>query len=235
MPGYYIHLASSSEESRKNRSFVYGLEAPDLLKKYYKDNGLEWTKEKYKQIKTPDMPDFSCFEARIQEKESILNNAGMHYGVSSNPDISHFWNTLSVIEKQNPFYIGYLWHLLTDLMIYKYLNIEEKLNNSATNNEKNTNLEELQKLHSDWDKINTKVRTTYRDVILTPEVIELNVVKFISDTHTYYVDWNIIKSVTDYLRTYNPLIQNIDIIIENIMNMITTKQNDASLNKKIYK
>ena len=36
MPGYYIHLASSNEKALKNRSFVLGVEAPDMLKKHVK-------------------------------------------------------------------------------------------------------------------------------------------------------------------------------------------------------
>ena len=36
MPGYYVHLAVSNKEVRKDRSFVLGVEIPDLLKKYVK-------------------------------------------------------------------------------------------------------------------------------------------------------------------------------------------------------
>ena len=34
MPGYYLHLAACKESSLENRSFVLGVEAPDMLKKH---------------------------------------------------------------------------------------------------------------------------------------------------------------------------------------------------------
>ena len=33
MPGYYIHLATITGKSAQNRSFVCGVETPDILKK----------------------------------------------------------------------------------------------------------------------------------------------------------------------------------------------------------
>ncbi len=121
MPGYYVHLAASNYIARNNRSFVCGLETPDLLKKYYKLYGLAGVREKYKKLKTEDMPDFTYFETRVQQKETMENNNGLHYGLSSRPDVVSYWNSLTNDQKQNPFYIGYLWHLLTDLLMYKYL------------------------------------------------------------------------------------------------------------------
>ena len=116
MPGYYVHLASCNKEARKNRSFVCGVEVPDLLKKYYQLYGLEGTKEKYNLIKTPEMPDFKVLSPRVQQQETNLGQDGMHYGWSSNPDYKCFLNNLSDSDKNNPFYRGYLWHLLTDLL-----------------------------------------------------------------------------------------------------------------------
>lgn len=233
MPGYYVHLAVSNPKSKKNRSFVCGIEAPDLLKNYFKLYGLNGARKKYDSIKTIEMPDFSCFESRIQQKESNLSREGMHYGCSSNPDVIYFWNSLTNEERKNPFYVGYLWHLLTDLIMYKYLNIEKKFSDFAKQHQKDENLCELQKieinkLHSDWDKTNAKIRSTYPDVILTPEIIELNVVKFINDNQLAYVHWNIIKSLTDYMRTINPLTQNINGIIDEIISFLP-EQNDYSI------
>lgn len=94
---------------------------------------------------------------------------------------------------------------------------------------------EYKKLHSDWDKTNSKIRSTYPDVILTPEVLDLDVVKFIDDDQLAYVDWNIIKSITDYMRTINPLDQDINRIIDEIMSFLP-EHNDYSigtLNKKL--
>ena len=240
MPGYYVHIAASNQKARQNRSFVYGVEMPDLLKTHLKLYGLEGTKEKYNSIKTKDMPDFSYFESRVQQQENNLNNNGMHYGYSSNPNIMCYWDSLTKNEKQNPFYIGYLWHLLTDLIIYKYLNIENQLSMFVKQHEGDENIKELieiekKKLHNDWDKTNAKIKSTYPDVILTPEIIELNIIKFINDNQTYYIDWNIIKTIIDYMRSINPLTQDINRIIDEIM-FLLPEQNDSNivtLNKKL--
>ncbi len=240
MPGYYVHLAVSNKEVRRNRSFVLGVEIPDLLKKYVKLYGLDGARIKYNSIKTTKMPEFSYFESRVQQQENDLSNNGMHYGWSSNPDIMCYWNSLGKCEKQNPFYIGYLWHLLTDLFMYKYLDIEGKLNRFVEQHKADKNISELiklehKKLHNDWDKINAKIITIYPDVVLTPEVLELDLVKFINDDELTYVDWNIIKAITGYMRTINPLNQEIDKIIDEIMTFMK-EQNDYSvdtLNKKL--
>ena len=233
MPGYYVHLAVSNKEVRKDRSFVLGVEIPDLLKKYVKLYGLDGARIKYNSIKTTKMPEFSYFESRVQQQENNLSNNGMHYGWSSNPDIMCYWNSLGKCEKQNPFYIGYLWHLLTDLFMYKYLDIEGKLNHFAEQHKADKNISELiklehKKLHNDWDKINAKIITIYPDVVLTSEVLELDLVKFINDDELTYVDWNIIKAITDYMRTINPLNQEIDKIIDEIMTFMK-EQNDYSV------
>ena len=62
MPGYYAHLATVNPVVSKNRSFIYGVEMPDLLKDYYYLYGFDYTKEKYNSIQTIDMPNFSLFE-----------------------------------------------------------------------------------------------------------------------------------------------------------------------------
>lgn len=240
MPGYYVHLAASNQKTRQNRSFVCGVETPDLLKTYLNLYGLDGTREKYNSIKTVEMPEFSYFESRVQQQENNLNSDGMHYGWSSNPNIMCYWDSLTKREKQNPFYIGYLWHLLTDLFIYKYLDIENKLDRFAEQHREDKSIASLmeieyEKLHSDWDKTNEKIRISYPDVILTPEVLELNVVKFINDNHLAYIDWNIIKTIIDYMRTINPLDHDINRIIDTIMSFLP-EDNDCSivtLNKKL--
>ena len=222
MPGYYVHLAASNHLTLKNRSFVCGVELPDLLKEYYKSYGLDGARKKYNIIKTSDMPDFSYFELRVRQIESKKNKNGLHYGLSSNPDIMSFWSSLTLEQKKNPFYIGYLWHLLTDLLVYKCLDIETKLEENIQNNSKN-NLElkhEIDRIHDDWDKINTIIRDEYLDIQLTREILELGIVKFIDYNHFNYIDYYTIKYLIDYLRKYNPLDENVDDILANIINTL---------------
>ena len=72
MPGYYVHFASCNPKCLKNRSFVCGVETPDLLKKYYSLYGINGTKEKYNEIKQVDMPKFDVFEERIVQKSQKI-------------------------------------------------------------------------------------------------------------------------------------------------------------------
>lgn len=240
MPGYYIHLAGVNKKLRNNRDFIIGVEAPDLLKKYYNLYGLDGARDKYNSIKTMAMPDFSKFEERVQQVENSLNNNGMHYGTSSNPDIWYYWNSLDAREQINPFFIGYLWHLLEDLLIYKYLDIDKKSKLLMERFKDAKDFKELMKierdnLHKDWDKTNAMVRKEYPDVVLTPEVIELDVIHFIDCEQTKYIDWNIIKIIIDYFRLVNPLEDNIINIINDIM-FLLPDSNDLSsdgLSKKI--
>ena len=230
MPGYYVHLAASNKKARKNRSFVCGVETPDLLKYYLSTYGIVGAKNKYNIIKTTDMPDFSYFEYRLQQEERNNLPVGMHYGCSSNPNVLSFWNSLTETQKTNPFYIGYLWHLLTDLLMYSYLDIDSKFNDFKNKHldDKNLNnllLLEVDKLHTDWDKTNAKIRDTYPDVIIPQEIKELNIIKFLDDNQTSYVDWNIIKSLTDYMRLYNPLSDNIDSVIDSVLKILPDSKN----------
>lgn len=222
MPGYYVHLASCNPSALKNKSFVRGIELPDLLKKYYESYGIEGTRAKYNNLKTNEMPDFSYFESRIKQAESKNNNGGLHYGLSSNPDCFLFWNSLTFEQKKNPFYIGYLWHLLTDFLFYKCLDIESKFEDNLKKylniNYSEFEKDEIKKLHEDWDKINYMICKEYPDVELPEEILELGIVKFINHSKFNYVDYDTIKFLLNYLRKYNPISQSVDDIIIDIMN-----------------
>ena len=204
-----MHFASCNPKCLKNRSFVCGVETPDLLKKYYSLYGINGAKEKYNEIKQIDMPSFDVFKERIVQKENKDSSVGMHYGTSSNPNISLFWNSLSMEEKKNPFYIGYLWHLLTDLYMYKNLDIKNKLSKKGISFDLNT-------LHRDWDKTNSKIRDAYNNVKLPKEIKDLNIVGFIDNEDTNYIKWDELKKLIDNLRKYNPLENNIDDIIKTL-------------------
>lgn len=225
MPGYLIHLASTKAEALNNRSFVLGVEAPDLLKKHLKVcGGIEGARAKYEKLRTSDMPEYSELEARVQQKEKLNSTEGLHYGFSSSPDIKACWNSFSDEQKKNPFYRGYIWHLLTDAIIYGRLNFENKFQKVLEENQGRQNIEELQKievkkLHSDWDKTNSRVHNTYPEVSLPEEIQELNVVQF-SEGDTVYVDWPLLKGTIDYLRTFDPLNDNMEDIIDNIIDNI---------------
>ena len=237
MPGYYIHLAACGKQALKNRSFVLGVEAPDILKKHLKIfGGTEGARAKYESLRTADMPDYQEFELRVKQKERLSSTDGLHYGMSSSPDIKAFWNSLSEQQKNNPFYRGYVWHLLTDLIMYTRLNVQSKfykaveskfqdaLNASPDSAQpvqiEEIEMRELNRLHADWDKINARIRDAYPEVVLPDEVKELGVVQFISEGELAYVEWDVIKNTLDYLRIFAPLDGNMDVLIETVMNNI---------------
>ena len=207
MPGYYVHFASSNPKCLKNRSFVCGVEAPDILKKYYKLYGLDLARKKYDSIKQIGMPDFKIFEERLRQKEEKGSNCGMHYGVSDSPNIFLFWNSLSSEEKKNPFYIGYIWHLITDYYMYSNLNIKNRISKKGIEFE-------LKTLHRDWDKTNSKIRDTYKEIKLPQEIIDLDVVNYIENEETTYINWYELKKLIDDLRKFDPLNDKIGDIIK---------------------
>lgn len=225
MPGYYVHLATVSGESAKNRSFICGVEAPDILKKHLKDAGGDFEKArlKYEAMRTEDMPDYSVFVHRLFQEEKSGTTDGMHFGKSSSTNVRAFWTSLSKLQRQNPFYKGYAWHLLTDAIVYGRLNINARF--ERTLRSRNVPIEEwaterakeVEILHADWDKTNAKVREAYPEVKLTAEVEELNVVHFAESDILTYVDWPLLKSTIDYLRSFDPLSGDMDIIIETIL------------------
>lgn len=225
MPGYYVHFSVCNPIARTNLSFVHGVEAPDILKKYFKLYGLEGVKNRYNNIlKTDDMPDFEKFEERIQQKEVSEAGTGLHYGWSSNPDIMLCWNSLTAKEQMQPFYRGYVWHLLTDYKIYQILDIDAKFAelmeaNKDKSQEEMAEIEkrEVKKLHDDWDKTNQKIKDSYPDVSITPEVEELGVVQFFKEGPLFYVDWDALKQTIDYLRNFEPLHGDMNAIIAEIM------------------
>ncbi len=225
MPGYYVHLATCRKKALENRSFVLGVEAPDLLKKHVKFcGGVDLAHAKYDSIRTEDCPDYSELLPRIQQKESANNNDGLHYGLSSNPGVKACWFSLSEEQKSNPFYRGYVWHLLTDAIMYGRLDIDAKFE-KALSERTNSDIEafkkgEVKKLHDDWDKTNANIRDTYPEVILPEEVKELGVVKFIDKGELVYVDWKLLKDTIEYLRGFDPLYGDMDIIIETVLSNI---------------
>lgn len=224
MPGYLVHSATCKSEIQECLCFMRGVEAPDLLKKHFRMYGYEGAREKYETIKCIGMPDYVRLEDRIQQKESLKSSDGLHYGMSSQPDVWKCWNNLSREEKKSPFFRGYEWHLLTDFSVYRRLDIETKFREFLEQYEGATNFKELEKkevkhLHMDWNRTNAKIRALYPDIGLLPEIAELGVVQYIEDgKELRYVDWEILKSAIEFLRTLDPLQGNMEEIIETVIN-----------------
>lgn len=210
MPGYYIHYAACRPEARENLTFLRGVEAPDILKKHFKMYGEDGARQKYNSMKTSEMPEYDILLKRITQKERIGSLDGLHYGVSSQPGVWEFWKNLSKENRTNAFYKGYFWHLLTDLFVYNQLDINEKFQRVIEQNKDKVDFDSLrasetQKLHDDWDRLNARVRDNYSDVVLSPEVVELGVVKFIEGGKFVYVDPQKVFRAISTLRKFDPL------------------------------
>ena len=225
MAGYYVHLSMCGGQTLNNRSFVLGVEAPDMLKKHVKFCGsLDGARAKYNALRTNEMPEYQDLMERILQKETADSSDGLHYGLSSNPDILACWESLSESQRANPFYRGYVYHLISDKAIYARQRIDDKFREVMQANRNNPNIAELQKsevqkLHNDWDRTNALVRDTY-GVSLTDEVKELGVVQFIDEGELNYIDWVILKDTIDWFRTFNPLDDDMNIIIDTVLNNI---------------
>ena len=228
MPGYYLHFAACGGDLLKNRSFVCGVEAPDILKKHLRmcRGDSQKARAMYDALRTGDMPDYSELEARVSQTEKYGSTDGLHYGKSSCTNVRAFWNGLSEIQKNTSFYKGYAWHLLTDAIMYGRLDIDARFRkvlmqkNVIKDNYEYARAHEVEVLHTDWDKTNSLVRATYPEVHLTDEVEALGVVGFIDGGNLTYVDWPLLKETIDYLRTFDPLNDDMNVIIETVLGNI---------------
>lgn len=224
MPGYLIHYAVCGGKSLKNRDFVLGVEAPDLLKKYYKMYGDGASQKWNSIIHESSAPAYLEFELRTQHVEIYGLDSGLHYGISSFPGVREYWDSLHSMKHYRPFYRGYLWHLLTDKLIYAYLDIDSKFSEELNKNNGSDVVKfkekQREKLHEDWDIINSKVHKRYPEIVLTPEVEELGVVKYKDEGNLTYVDEKILFTLISYMRTIDPMECDMDSVIDDIYAMV---------------
>ena len=206
MPGYLIHFASCYPGSLSSQSFRIGVEAPDLLKTYYKRFGLNGARKKWETLRISGIPSFERFEKRVQQPPLKGSSDGLHFGKSSSPDLNAFWNSLSMPEQYSPFWRGYLWHLVTDKVFYKKLNIESLFKKKMAEAHGKNSLEHARaELHKDWDRTNSIVLARFPHLCIPLEIQELNVINFIEDRNFCYVSELILIDTIEYLRKFDPL------------------------------
>ncbi len=216
MPGYLLHLAACKPALLENVSFRKGVEAPDLLKKWVFKLGLDEARKKYATWKETNMPEFSYFEQRALSTDDD-RKMGLHFGYSSNPDLIAFLDTISEKDMKNPFWRGYFWHLITDKLMYSWLNVGERYGQELLrqiregNAHEDVEKAEKKKLHDDWDRTNEMVREKFNiSMPLPSEIEELNVVKFINDGQPLtYISWDKVELAIELLRALNPLKENV--------------------------
>ena len=233
MHSYYPYWASACPEAKQNRAFVVGLEIPDLLNDYrqkYKKNGLSEAHAVYMMLQeeVSGLPDFNRFFAeRLQQKERMGCTFGLHFGEKERPDVKVFWNWLPNSEKDNPFWRGFLWHLLTDALIKPRLDTSAKVKAhiDAQRTGNSIDVKAMQAangmLEADWRKVNYLLLSKYPDVKVTPEVEELgtNIVQNGSAMNLQFIDWTILTAFIDFLRSFDPLGDNINETIKQILSV----------------
>lgn len=230
MHSYFPYWASACPEAKQVRAFVIGLEIPDLLKDYRKKykNGLAEANAVYEalQKETDGLPDFSkYFSERLMQKERLGSSFGMHFGKKLCPNVKAFWNWVPDSEKANPFWRGYLWHLISDRVINPRLNINQKIKTLSetkkiSQKELGTFMQEevTPILEKDLHKVNILLSDAYSDVQMTPEVEELGItLHAYPDMELSFIDWNVFIQSVGWLRSYDPLAPNIDDTIEEIL------------------
>ncbi len=227
MLGYYVYFACCPTKALGNRSFVSGVEAPDLLKKYYEIyNGSKGAAIRFNRWRGRYTPEYKELEKRVEQKKSIGSTDGLHYGLSTNPDVRVYWDGLDEVKKAKfeTFYRGYVWHLLTDKLIYNRLDIEKKLKKELEENKEHVSRRRLKKmqakkLRNDWRIVNSLIKKTYPDVKLPYEIRSINLVKY-AEGELVYVDWEVLKKTIDYLRAFDSLNGDMDRIIKKVLKEI---------------
>ena len=226
MPNSYVHLVCCNPKLLENRSFVIGNEAPHLLKVWFKQEGMDKTRVEYLSIQQKDMPAFCTLEERISQKERWAYDSGLHFGKKDNPHIDAFWQALSPDERKSDFWRGYLWHLLTDMFIHSKLALKEKLDSKmrafeGSQDQKEFFLrKEASRMNDDWRKVNSLLLHTYPEVNLTHEIRNLDEIHFICPDTLDYIYWPDLKDYINYLRSFNPLSQDIEKIMREIQGKI---------------
>ncbi len=165
MPGYFAHIACASVALRSSRLALKGLIAPDAWKLAAP------TEEAYLAF-FRDCPEGNeSFKVPAYEDILLLcseRHSGTHFGekvgATNHTNLALFEElfTSGRLDASNPFYIGYLHHLRTDIDFYADSTAcdHEAFNRDKAQNEKWA----MEILHADWDKTNQFICDWYPEV-----------------------------------------------------------------------
>ncbi len=171
MPGYFAHIACASVALRSSRLAFKGLIAPDVWKL------APPTEEAYHAFFRDCR---ECPEGHeVPAYEDILllcseRHSGTHFGekagVTNHTNLALFGElfTSGRLDATNPFYIGYLHHLRTDIDFYADSTAcdHETFNRDKAQDKKWA----MDTLHADWDKTNRFICEWYPEV---PDTVSL--------------------------------------------------------------
>lgn len=183
MPGYYVHIASATDDLRSSILGIKGVIAPDLWK-WHTPTELE-----YREFFT------DCLNAPTYEQVKKLcspEHGGTHLG-SEVGDTNHanfkLLETMfdnGEIDANNLFFKGYVHHLKVDYIFYSNPSICDNVSferDFATDKDK-----AMSDLHCDWDKTNYAISKWYpetkRIVLKMPEEVR-KVINFVEGDCKY--------------------------------------------------
>ena len=199
MPGYKVHDATGDPEKMGNLSYRKGLNAPD----YFKGGYIRTHKDYINYFEGCEFNEIISYDefSEISKNPHLMDNPHE----TRNPSIIRFVN-LPYVDLQNPFWQGYLVHLVGDKMFYgseKYMNFT-KFEADIANIQKKE--EAFRLLHNDWDVTNAIVEEEFH-IPLLPEIEDLGIVGYMRGD-TAYINAN---SIIDFIREVRKITKNMDI------------------------
>lgn len=205
MPGAKVHDATGTKEKMTSILYRLGLNAPDDLKglsKYYGDNPQQLV-DRYSQYQLSDeekrmlptakqlnfLRNITHLTPPIFKEKNGKKTIVQHTDRAELAEIlqgkGSKFGDLSFMDLNNPFWQGYVTHLVGDRIVYgtddcvdmtKF--VEDSKNPSIGPEEART------RLHADWDCINQILEDEFGIDIL-PHIEEKGIVKYIDDVPTY--------------------------------------------------
>lgn len=236
MPGAKVHDATGSKEKMENIIYRIGLNAPDDLKglsKYFGgkpqqliDIYSQYTLSYEEKMKLPTVEQLKSLKNITHLAPPVFNKKNGKKTITQHTDRAELeeiiqgknskFGDLSFIDLNNPFWQGYVTHLVGDKIVYgtpNCINMKKFIEDSKnlTIGPENARA----RLHKDWDCINQILQDKFEIKVL-PHIEAKGVVKYIEGIPTYV-------NVDELLKTIE-IVR--DITSEMEMNIIIKKVDD---------
>ena len=216
MPGAKVHDATGTKEKMGNILYRIGLNAPDDLKglpKYYGNDIQQLINQYISQYKLSNEEIIEL--PTVEQLETLKNITHLAPPTFSKKNgerimVQHTdraelkeiirgrcskFGDLSFIDLNNPFWQGYVTHLVGDRIIYgssNCVNMKKFFEDSKNPNIGPENARE--RLHRDWDCVNQIIEDKFGIKIL-PHIEAKGVVKYIEDIPTYVNVDELLKAI----------------------------------------
>lgn len=236
MPGAKVHDATGTKEKMVSLLYRIGLNAPDDLNglsRYY-GNDVQQLINRYSQYKLSDKEKMRLpTEKQLKVLKNITHLTPPVFSEKNGEKImvqytdraeleeiiqgkNSKFGDLSFIDLNNPFWQGYVTHLVGDKIIYGSSDCVDMEKFKKDSNDQTIGYENARaRLHKDWDCVNQILQDKFGIKIL-PHIEEKGVVKYIEGVPTYVNTEALLKAIEN-IR---------DITSEMEMNTIIKKVDD---------